>query len=129
VLLGGTAPKGRAPFFPPTLLADCAPDSLAMREETFGPLLPVWPVDGDDEALAAMNDSRFGLTASVWTTDRARAERFAAELDCGTVYQNRCDFLDPALPWTGVKDSGRGSTLSRWGFMHLTRRKAVYLRA
>ncbi len=128
VLIGGTAPAGRAPFFQPTLLADCPPDSLAMREETFGPLLPVWPVADDDEALVLMNDSRYGLTASVWTSDRARAERFAAALDCGTVYQNRCDYLDPALPWTGVKDSGRGSTLSRWGFAHLTRRKAVYLR-
>jgi acyl-CoA reductase-like NAD-dependent aldehyde dehydrogenase len=75
-----------------------------------------------------MNDSRFGLTASVWTKDRARAERFARDLAAGTVFQNRCDYLDPALPWTGVGDSGKGSTLSRFCFLHLTRRKAIHFR-
>ena len=103
-------------------------DALVMQEETFGPILPVARVAGDDEALAKMNDSRFGLTASVWTRSTERAERFARELQAGTVYQNRCDYLDPALPWTGHKESGIGSTLSRWGFAHLTRRKAVHLR-
>ena len=69
-----------------------------------------------------------GLTASVWTPDRERAESFARELETGTVFQNRCDYLDPGLPWTGVKDSGKGSTLSRYGFFHLTRRKAIHLK-
>ena len=75
-----------------------------------------------------MNDSDLGLTASIWTTDSARAERIAAQLDAGTIYQNRCDYLDPALPWTGWKDSGSGSTLSPYGFHHLTRRKSVHFR-
>ena len=115
-------------FFPPTLLWDVPNDALAMQEESFGPLLPVRVVDGDDEALRLMSDTRFGLTASVWTRDRERADRLARELDTGTVYQNRCDYLDPGLPWTGVRDSGKGSTLSRYGYYHLTRRKALHFR-
>jgi acyl-CoA reductase-like NAD-dependent aldehyde dehydrogenase len=126
VLFGGARREGT--FFLPTLLADCRNDTLVMQEESFGPLVPVLAVRDDDEALAHMNDSRYGLTASVWTRDRARADRFAALLEAGTVYQNRCDYLDPALPWTGWKDSGKGSTLSRHGFLHLTRRKSVHFR-
>jgi acyl-CoA reductase-like NAD-dependent aldehyde dehydrogenase len=75
-----------------------------------------------------MNDSRYGLTASVWTRDAARTERFARALETGTVFQNRCDYLDPSLPWTGVKESGFGSTLSRYGFLYLTRRKSLHFR-
>ena len=86
------------------------------------------PVDSDEEALAKMNDSRLGLTASVWTSDRDRAARMARALECGTVYMNRCDYLDPALPWTGWKDSGRGVSLSALGFDALTRPKAVHFR-
>ena len=128
-LLCGGKPSGPlGQFFQPTLLADCRNELAVMQDESFGPLLPVLRVSGDDEALAMMNDSRFGLTASVWTKDRARAEWFAAELAAGTVFQNRCDYLDPALPWTGVGDSGKGSTLSRWGFVHLTRRKSIHFR-
>ena len=75
-----------------------------------------------------MNASRLGLTASVWTRDRDRADRLARQLECGTVYMNRCDALDPALPWSGVKDSGRGVTLSTLGFDALTRPKALHYR-
>ncbi|HIN80241.1 MAG TPA: aldehyde dehydrogenase family protein, partial [Planctomycetes bacterium] len=82
----------------------------------------------DEEALALMKETRFGLTASVWTGDRERAERFARQIDAGTIFQNRCDFLDPALPWTGHGDSGKGSTLSHYGYLHLTRRKAIHFR-
>jgi acyl-CoA reductase-like NAD-dependent aldehyde dehydrogenase len=129
VLAGGRRLEGaRGPFFQPTLLADCPNESAVMQEESFGPLVPVLVVKDDDEALRHMNDSRYGLTASVWTRDRARAERFVRELEAGTVYQNRCDYLEPSLPWTGVKDSGKGSTLSRYGFYQLTRRKSVHLR-
>jgi acyl-CoA reductase-like NAD-dependent aldehyde dehydrogenase len=130
LLLGGRrVPDTRGNFFPPTLLADVPNEAEVMQEESFGPLLPVRVVAGDEEALAHMNDTRYGLTASVWTRDRARADRFAAELRAGTVYQNRCDYLDPALPWTGVGDSGKGSTLSPYGFYHLTRRRSIHFRS
>jgi acyl-CoA reductase-like NAD-dependent aldehyde dehydrogenase len=130
LLLGGKRLKGtRGNFFPPTLLADVPNSARIMQEESFGPLVPVSSVADDDEALARMIDSRFGLTASVWTRDRERAERFSRDLEVGTVFQNRCDYLDPSLPWTGARDSGIGSTLSRYGFYHLTRRKAIHLKA
>jgi acyl-CoA reductase-like NAD-dependent aldehyde dehydrogenase len=124
LIAGGRRLETHGGFFPPTLVADCAQESLIMQEESFGPTLPARAVSSDDEALAMMNDSRYGLTASVWTKDPGRARWFAERLEAGTIYQNRCDFLEPALPWTGVKDSGRGSTLSRYGFLHLTRRKS-----
>jgi acyl-CoA reductase-like NAD-dependent aldehyde dehydrogenase len=98
------------------------------RQESFGPILPVMRVDSDEEALAKMNDSQLGLTASVWTADRDRAARFARQLECGTVFMNRCDYLDPALPWSGWKDSGRGVSLSTLGFEGLTRPKAIHFR-
>jgi acyl-CoA reductase-like NAD-dependent aldehyde dehydrogenase len=128
---GVASARSSAPslFYEPTLLADCPNDALAMQEESFGPLVPVARAEDDDDALAKMNDSRFGLTASVWTKDAARAERFARELEAGTVFQNRCDYLDPSLAWTGVKESGIGATLSRYGFHHLTRLKSVHFRA
>jgi acyl-CoA reductase-like NAD-dependent aldehyde dehydrogenase len=90
--------------------------------------VPVLAVKDDDEALRLMDDTRYGLTASVWTRSRDRAERFARDLEAGTIFQNRCDYLDPALPWTGARDSGKGSTLTRYGFYHLTRRKAIHFR-
>jgi acyl-CoA reductase-like NAD-dependent aldehyde dehydrogenase len=120
------AGKGR--FFEATLLRDVPQTAELMQRESFGPILAVGVVDSDEEALAKMNDSRLGLTASVWTSDRDRAERFARDLEFGTVYMNRCDALDPALPWTGVKDSGRGVTLSALGFDALTRPKAIHFR-
>jgi acyl-CoA reductase-like NAD-dependent aldehyde dehydrogenase len=128
LLAGGRRLDSHGGFFPPTLLADCAQEALIMQEESFGPTLPARAVANDDEAVAFMNDSRYGLTASVWTTDAGRARSLAERLEAGTIYQNRCDFLEPALPWTGVKDSGRGSTLSRYGFLHLTRRKSLNFR-
>jgi acyl-CoA reductase-like NAD-dependent aldehyde dehydrogenase len=103
-------------------------DARVMREESFGPLLPIASVSSDEEALARMNASSLGLTASVWTSDRERADRMARQLEAGTVYMNRCDSLDPALPWSGVKDSGRGVTLSALGFDSLTRPKALHYR-
>ncbi len=130
VVTGGRATQvdGRGRFFQPTLLTGVAAEARVMSEESFGPLLPISPVDSDEEALARMNASRLGLTASVWTQDRDRADSLARRLECGTVYMNRCDSLDPALPWSGVKDSGRGVTLSALGFDALTRPKALHYR-
>jgi len=129
LLAGGKRPEGMpGNFYLPTLLADVDHDAVVMQEESFGPLLPVRAVADDGEALMLMNASRYGLTASVWTRSRERAEWFAARLAAGTVYQNRCDYLDPGLPWTGVKDSGRGSSLSRYGYYALTRPKSINFR-
>ena len=129
VVLGGHR-KDHTPgnFYLPTLLADVPNDADIMQEESFGPVLPVCPVDDDDQALKLMNDSRYGLTASIWTSDRDRAEWFASRLNAGTIYQNRCDYLDPAQPWTGVRDSGFGVSLSKYGFHHLTRCKSIHFR-
>jgi acyl-CoA reductase-like NAD-dependent aldehyde dehydrogenase len=99
-----------------------------MREETFGPVVGIAPVDSDEEAIRRMNDSRYGLTASVWTRDADAAAHIGDALDTGTVFLNRCDYLDPELAWTGVKDSGRGCTLSVVGFEALTRPKSFHLR-
>ncbi len=130
VIVGGEAcsVNGKGRFFQATLLRDVPQSAEVMQKESFGPILAISAVDSDEEALARMNDSRLGLTASVWTADRDRADRLARQLEFGTVYMNRCDALDPALPWTGVKDSGRGVTLSALGFADLTRPKAIHFR-
>ena len=130
LMVGGkrTAVDGRGRFFEATLIADCSQSMKLFGQESFGPILPVLPVESDDEALAKMNDSALGLTASVWTRDRERAARFARSLEYGTVFMNRCDYLDPALPWGGWKDSGRGVSLSALGFDGLTRPKSLHFR-
>jgi acyl-CoA reductase-like NAD-dependent aldehyde dehydrogenase len=130
VIAGGQAASvgGQGRFFEATLVADANHGMKLFQGESFGPILPLMPVDSDEEALARMNDSRLGLTASVWTRDRDRAARFARELECGTVYMNRCDYLDPLLPWSGWKDSGRGVSLSALGFEALTRPKSIHFR-
>jgi acyl-CoA reductase-like NAD-dependent aldehyde dehydrogenase len=129
LLLGGKRlPDAKGHFFAPTLLADVPQDALAMQEETFGPLVPVAAVLDDDEAITRMNDSRYGLTASVWTRSAERAERFAREVEAGTIYQNRCDYLDPALAWTGWKESGKGCSLSSYGFLQVTKLKSIHFR-
>ena len=119
---------GRGRFFEATLVADGTHAMKLFQGESFGPILPLCPVDSDEEALALMNDSRLGLTASIWTKDRERAAKMARALETGTVFMNRCDYLDPALPWVGVKDSGRGVSLSALGYDHLTRPKSVNFR-
>ena len=130
VVAGGKAASvdGRGRFFEATLLADVGQECALMQRESFGPILPIAPVDSDEEALARMNASSLGLTASVWTRDPERVERMARSLEYGTVFMNRCDHVDPSLPWSGWKESGRGASLSRLGFDQLTRPKALHFR-
>ncbi len=120
--------KPGTPYLAPQLLLDAPPDSVVMREEIFGPVAGVMKVHSDDEALQRMNDSPFGLTAAIWTRDEAAALALGKQVDTGTWFMNRCDYLDPALAWVGVKDSGRGCTLSVIGYEHLTRPKSFHLR-
>ena len=101
---------------------------VIMTEETFRPAHGVMKVKSDAEAIQLMNDSPFGLTASVWTEDADAAKAIGDSIQTGTVYMNRADYLDPALAWVGVKESGRGVTLSRVGYEHLTRPKSFHLR-
>jgi acyl-CoA reductase-like NAD-dependent aldehyde dehydrogenase len=122
------AEKEGTAYFGPRILANVSHDMRVMREETFGPVMTVMPVSGDDEAIRLINDSRYGLTSSVWTTDPDAAIRIGNRVETGTWYMNRCDYLDPALAWTGVKDSGRGCTLSRLGIEAFTRPKSFHLR-
>jgi acyl-CoA reductase-like NAD-dependent aldehyde dehydrogenase len=116
------------PYLAPRVLINVDHSHRIMREETFGPAVGIMKVASDDEAVRLMNDSAFGLTAAIYSADRARAAALGDELETGTVFLNRCDYLDPALAWTGVKDSGRGCTLSRVGFEHLTRPKSFHFR-
>jgi acyl-CoA reductase-like NAD-dependent aldehyde dehydrogenase len=99
-----------------------------MRDESFGPVVGIMPVRGDDEAITLMNDCAYGLTASIWTKDAAAAEAIGDQLETGTVFLNRCDYLDPALCWTGCKDTGRGTGLSTLGYQALTRPKSYHLK-
>jgi acyl-CoA reductase-like NAD-dependent aldehyde dehydrogenase len=122
------ASRAGTPYLAPQLLLDAPAGSTVMREEIFGPVAGVMKVASDAEAIAHMNDSAFGLTAAVWTRDAAAAERLGAQIETGTFFMNRCDYLDPALAWVGVKDSGRGCTLSVVGYEHLTRPKSFHLR-
>jgi acyl-CoA reductase-like NAD-dependent aldehyde dehydrogenase len=128
VLTGGARRPGPGFFHEPTVLVDVDHRMSVMREESFGPVLGIMPVRDDAEAVALMNDSPYGLTASVWTRDPERARRLLDRIEAGTVYANRCDYLDPMLPWVGVKDSGRGCSLSHLGFRPLTRPKSFHLR-
>jgi len=116
------------PYVAPQVLLDVDHRMRVMTEETFGPVVGLMAVKNDDEAVHLMNDSRYGLTASIWTSDADAAIRIGDRVDTGTWFLNRCDYLDPALAWTGVKDSGRGCSLSRLGYESLTRPKSFHLR-
>jgi acyl-CoA reductase-like NAD-dependent aldehyde dehydrogenase len=115
-------------YLMPQLLVNVNHQMRIMREESFGPVTGIMKVKDDAEAIHLMNDTPYGLTASLWTNDVARAERIGAGLDTGTVMMNRADYLDPALCWTGTKDTGRGGALSIYGYHNLTRPKSWHLK-
>lgn len=115
-------------YLAPQVLVGVDHGMRVMREESFGPVVGIMKVADDEEAIALMNDSDFGLTASLWTSDLDAAAAIGARLETGTVFMNRCDYLDPALCWTGCKDTGRGAALSRLGYHSVTRPKSFHLR-
>ncbi|MEJ8572456.1 aldehyde dehydrogenase family protein [Microbaculum marinum] len=115
-------------YMAPQVLTGVNHQMAVMVEESFGPVVGIMPVADDEEAVQLMNDSPYGLTASLWTQDLDAAERIGERIETGTVFMNRCDYLDPALAWTGVKDTGRGATLSRVGYETLTRPKSWHMR-
>jgi len=116
------------PYLGPTVLVDVTHEMRVMSEESFGPVIGIMPVDGDDEAISRMNDSRYGLTASIWTRDADAAVRIGERVETGTVYMNRCDYVDPVLVWTGVKETGHGIALSSLGFDPYLRPKSYHLK-
>lgn len=120
--------KAGTPYLAPQVLVDVDHTMRVMTEESFGPVIGIMKVKSDEEAILRMNDSRYGLTAAIWTQDEAAAIRIGDAVETGTWFMNRCDYLDPELAWTGVKDSGRGCTLSKLGFDYLTRPKSFHLR-
>jgi acyl-CoA reductase-like NAD-dependent aldehyde dehydrogenase len=122
------AARENTPYLAPQVLVDVDHSMEVMTEESFGPVIGIMAVEGDEQAIELMNDSRYGLTASIWTADADAALRIGDAVETGTWFMNRCDYLDPALAWTGVKDSGRGCTLSRLGIEAFTRPKSFHLR-
>jgi acyl-CoA reductase-like NAD-dependent aldehyde dehydrogenase len=117
-----------SPYIAPEVLTNVDHQMSVMREENFGPLVGIMKVRDDEEAIALMNDSPYGLTASIWTTDTERAIAIGDRVETGTIFMNRCDYLDPALVWTGVKDTGKGVSLSPLAYDSLTRPKSYHLR-
>ncbi len=115
-------------YLMPQILTNVNHDMRVMRDESFGPVVGIMKVSSDEEAIALMNDSEFGLTCSLWTADATRAARIGRELETGTVFMNRADYLDPGLCWTGCKNTGRGGALSVLGFQNLTRPKSYHLK-
>jgi acyl-CoA reductase-like NAD-dependent aldehyde dehydrogenase len=128
VLVGGERLNRRGNYFAPTVLVDVTHRMAVMREESFGPIIGIMTVASDDEAIALMNDTEYGLTAGVYTADQRRATRLLAQVEAGSAYWNCCDRVSPRLPWSGVKHSGIGLTLSRAGIETFTRPKAWHLR-
>jgi acyl-CoA reductase-like NAD-dependent aldehyde dehydrogenase len=116
------------PYLAPEVLTGVNHQMSVMREESFGPVVGIMPVADDAEAITLMNDSPYGLTASIWTANLDAAARIGAQVETGTVFANRCDYLDPALVWTGVKDTGKGGGLSELGYHNLTQPKSFHLK-
>lgn len=120
--------KEGSPYLAPQVLINVDHSMRVMSEESFGPVVGIMSVQSDEEAIQMMNDSQFGLTASIWSVDEEASMNIADQLETGTVFMNRCDYLDPELAWVGVKNSGRGCTLSKVGYEHLTRPKSFHFR-
>ena len=140
-----TSPPLGGNYVKPTLLTNVTHDMDVMNDETFGPVIPVMRVGNDEEAIRLMNDSEFGLTASIWTEDAAKGEELAEQVEAGTVFVNRCDFPSPVsrrvhlilkscayrcqdLAWTGWKNSGKGVTLSKFGFEQFVKLKSFHIK-
>ena len=121
-------PPSDGNYVAPTLLINVTHDMTVMKDETFGPVIPVMKVKDDAEAVRLMNDSEFGLTASIWTKDAAKGDEIADEVDAGTVFVNRCDYPSPDLAWVGVKNSGKGQTLSKFGFDQFSKLKSYHIK-
>lgn len=128
VLVGGRRVKGKGHWFEPTVLVNVDHSMAVMREESFGPIIGIMAAKDDADAVRLMNDTRYGLTAGIYTRDRHRAEKVLAQVRSGSVYWNCCDRVSPRLPWSGVGDSGVGLTLSTYGIEAFTRPKAWHLR-
>jgi acyl-CoA reductase-like NAD-dependent aldehyde dehydrogenase len=129
LLLGGNIVKGAGNWFAPTVLSDVDHSMLVMRDESFGPIIGLQSVADDDAAIDLMNDTDYGLTAGVYSADEKRAKSILKRVNAGTVYWNCCDRVSPRLPWSGVKHSGIGLTLSTYGIQTFTRPKAWHLRS
>lgn len=123
-----TNPPEEGNFVKPTLLTGVTHEMKVMTEETFGPVIPIQKVSSDKEAVKLMNDSEFGLTASIWTKDVAKAEELMDDVEAGTVYVNRCDYPAADLAWTGWKNSGQGVTLSKFGFDQFVKLKSLHVK-
>lgn len=119
---------GEGAYLAPQVLTDVDHSMSVMSEESFGPVVGIMPVGSDEQAVAMMNDSAYGLSASIWTQDKDAARSIGQQVQTGTVFMNRCDYLDPALAWTGVKQTGRGVSLSSLGYAQLTQAKSFHLR-
>jgi len=128
LLAGGKRGAGPGNWYEPTVFSNVNHSMELMREESFGPLIGIQKVSGDAEAVKLMNDTRYGLTAGVFTPDEARARALLAQVNAGSVYWNCCDRVSPRLPWSGYGDSGVGLTLSTYGIQTFTRPKAWHLR-
>ena len=120
--------KENSPYLAPEVLTDVNHQMAVMREESFGPVIGIMKVRDDNEAVELMNDSPYGLTASLWTEDLDTAQKLGARIETGTVYANRCDYLDPGLVWTGVKDTGKGGALSEIGYANLSQPKSYHFK-
>lgn len=121
-------PPADGNYVAPTLLTNVTHEMTVMKDETFGPVIPVMKVKNDAEAISLMNDSEFGLTASIWTKDAAKGNELADEVDAGTVFVNRCDFPSADLAWVGWKNSGKGQTLSKFGFDQFSKLKSYHIK-